>query len=49
MSRPLRIEYRGAVHHSMNRGSARRKVFLSRADYRARRLEGRAMDAGETV
>ena len=33
MSRPLRIEYRGAVLHLMNRGSARRKVFLSRADY----------------
>ncbi len=34
MSRPLRIEYRGAVYHLMNRGSARRKVFLSRADLR---------------
>ena len=33
MSRSLRIEYRGAVHHLMNRGSARRKVFLSRGDY----------------
>ncbi len=33
MSRPLRIEYRGAVYHLMNRGSARRKVFLSRGDY----------------
>ena len=33
MSRPLRIEYWGAVYHLMNRGSARQKVFLSRADY----------------
>ena len=33
MSRPLRIEYPGAVYHIMNRGSARQKVFLSRSDY----------------
>lgn len=34
MSRPLRIEYPGAVYHLMNRGSARQKVFLKSADYR---------------
>ncbi len=34
MSRPLRIEYPGAVYHLMNRGSARQKVFLRSADYR---------------
>ncbi len=34
MSRPLRIEYPGAVYHLMNRGSARQKVFLTSADYR---------------
>ncbi len=34
MSRPLRIQYPGAVYHLMNRGSAGRKVFLSRTDYR---------------
>ncbi len=34
MSRPLRIEYPGAVYHLMNRGASRQKVFLNRADYR---------------
>ena len=34
MSRPLRVEYPGAVYHVMNRGTARQKVFLGRSDYR---------------
>jgi len=35
MSRPLRIEYPGAVYHVMNRGSDRQKVFLGNSDYQA--------------
>lgn len=34
MSRPLRIEYPGAVYHVMNRGNSRQKTFLSKEDYR---------------
>lgn len=33
MSRPLRIEYLGAVYHVMNRGNSRQKTFLSKDDY----------------
>ena len=33
MSRPLRIEYPGAVYHVMNRGNSRKKIFLSKEDY----------------
>lgn len=33
MSRPLRIEYPGAVYHVMNRGGARQKTFLYKEDY----------------
>lgn len=33
MARPLRIEYRDAVYHVMNRGTARQKVFLEKEDY----------------
>ena len=32
MSRPLRIEYRGAYYHVMNRGTARQKIFLNDQD-----------------
>ena len=32
MSRPLRIEYRGAYYHVMNRGTARQKIFLNDHD-----------------
>ena len=32
MSRPLRIEYRGAYYHAMNRGTARQKIFLNDHD-----------------
>jgi hypothetical protein len=35
MARPLCIEYPGAVYHVMNRGGARRKVFLGKKDYEA--------------
>lgn len=33
MSRPLRIEYPGAVYHVMNRGNAAQKIFNSRKNY----------------
>jgi REP-associated tyrosine transposase len=35
MSRPLRIQYPGAVYHVMNRGGARQRTFLIPQDYRA--------------
>ena len=35
MSRPLRIQYPGAVYHIMNRGRARQLTFVDDADYRA--------------
>jgi len=33
MARPLRIEYSDAVYHVMNRGLARKFVFLDPTDY----------------
>jgi REP element-mobilizing transposase RayT len=33
MSRPLRIQYPGAVYHVMNRGTARQAIFLNHEDY----------------
>lgn len=33
MSRPLRIEYPGAIYHITSRGNARQKIFLKQADY----------------
>jgi putative transposase len=33
MARPLRIQYRGAVYHVMNRGGSRQRVFLDKQDY----------------
>jgi len=33
MSRPLRIQYHGAVYHVMNRGNARQDIF-ERTDHR---------------
>jgi REP element-mobilizing transposase RayT len=35
MARPLRIQYRGAVYHVMNRGGSRQKVFFDKQDYEA--------------
>ncbi len=35
MTRPLRIEYPGAVYHVMNRGLARQPVFRDPTDYDA--------------
>jgi REP-associated tyrosine transposase len=35
MARPLRIQYRGAVYHVMNRGGSRRRVCLDKQDYEA--------------
>jgi REP element-mobilizing transposase RayT len=35
MSRPLRIQYPGAVYHIMNRGRSRRSTFVDDSDYRA--------------
>ncbi len=32
MSHPLRIEFPGAVYHLMNRGAARRQIFLDERD-----------------
>ncbi len=34
MSRPLRIQYPGAVYHIMNRGRARQPTFVDETDYR---------------
>jgi REP element-mobilizing transposase RayT len=34
MSRPLRLEYEGAVYHVTARGNERGKVFFTKADYR---------------
>ena len=33
MSRPLRIQYKGAWYHVMNRGGARQKIFCSEQDH----------------
>ncbi|HEY5648612.1 MAG TPA: transposase [Nitrospiria bacterium] len=33
MSRPLRIEYPGALYHVMNRGGEARKTFFDKSDY----------------
>lgn len=33
MSRPLRIEFAGALYHVMNRGGARQRTFLDKGDY----------------
>jgi REP element-mobilizing transposase RayT len=33
MSRPLRIQYEGAVYHVINRGTARQTTFLDEQDY----------------
>lgn len=33
MARPLRIQYKGAWYHVMNRGGARQKIFCSDKDY----------------
>src|SRR5215207_7802111 len=35
MSRPLRIQYPGAVYHIINRGRARQPTFVDETDYRA--------------
>jgi putative transposase len=35
MSRPLRIQYPGAVYHIMNRGRARQLTFVDHTDYQA--------------
>jgi len=35
MSRPLRIQYPGAVYHIMNRGRVRQPTFVDETDYRA--------------
>ena len=33
MTRPLRIEYEGAVYHVTARGNERAKIFFSKTDY----------------
>jgi len=35
MSRPLRIQFDGAVYHVMNRGQARQATFVNDQDYQA--------------
>ena len=35
MSRPLRIEFPGALYHVTSRGNARRKIFLDDSDREA--------------
>ncbi len=33
MSRPLRVEYAGAIYHVMCRGNARQRIFRDEADH----------------
>ena len=33
MSRPLRIQYAGAIYHAMSRGNVRQKIFRDKHDY----------------
>ncbi len=33
MSRPLRVEYAGAIYHVMCRGNARQRIFHEEADH----------------
>ncbi len=35
MSRPLRIQFAGALYRVMNRGTARQATFLNDSDYQA--------------
>ena len=35
MSRPLRIQYPGAVYHVMNRGGGSQPIFRSKNNYQA--------------
>ena len=51
MSRPLRIEYPGALYHVMNRGNRRERVFRKAADYELflNRLERFAAEFGVEV
>src|SRR6266545_1153330 len=59
MSRPLRIQYPGAVYHVMNRGRVRRATFVDDADSgvprawvsaaRNRRASGSALCDGEST
>ncbi len=42
MSRPLRVEYPGAINHVMCRGNARQQIFRNEADYQ-RLVDGLAL------
>jgi hypothetical protein len=42
MSRPLRVEYPGAIYHVMCRGNARQRIFRDEADYQ-RLVDGLVM------
>jgi REP element-mobilizing transposase RayT len=42
MSRPLRVEYRGAIYHVMCRGNARQRIFHDDADHQ-RLVDGLAL------
>jgi REP element-mobilizing transposase RayT len=45
MTKPLRIEYPGAIHHVMSRGNLRRSVFEEEPDYQ-RLLQGPEQTVG---
>ena len=42
MSRPLRVEYPGAIYHIMCRGNARQRIFHDEADHQ-RVIDGLAL------
>jgi len=42
MSRPLRVEYTGAIDHAMCRGNARQRIFHDEADHQ-RLIDGLAL------
>ena len=46
MVRPLRIEYRGAIHHMRSRGGLGRSVCEAEPDYQ-RLLQGREQTVGQ--
>ena len=42
MSRPLGVEYPGAIHHVICRGNARQRIFHNEADHQ-RLIDGLAL------
>ena len=39
MARPLRIEFKGALHHILSRGNEQRSIFFGDADYKESDVE----------